>query len=117
MISFTKPVDWHTIPDTSFIDNKPLPIPSLPEMNPYSVAFESNKLSLSHQVLFKAAAITYDWVPEDTEWSQVVKGVLEKEFLTTKNVSTSFCSKIHYRAFLTAHPFIKNQSIDDLDDG
>lgn len=114
MISFTHPVDWHSIPNTSFIDNKPLPRATLPEINPYGTALEADSLSLSHKILFKAAAITYDWIPEGTQWSQVVKGVLEKEFLTTSDVSTSFCSKIHYRAFMTAQPFIKQRTIQEL---
>ncbi|MCK5811172.1 MAG: hypothetical protein KAH00_08775 [Cocleimonas sp.] len=114
LVSFIKPMDWHTISDTSFIDTKPLPKASLPEMNPYEAALENDHLSLSHTVLFKAAAITYDWIPERTQWSQIVKGTLEKEFVTTHNVSTSFCSKIHYRAFMTAHSFIKRQSIQEL---
>ena len=114
MISFTQPMDWHAIPDTSFIDDKPLPQAGLPEINPYEAALEETGLSLQHKVLFKAAAITYDWIPENTTWSQVVKGTLEKEFVTTEDVSSSFCSKIHYRAFLTAQPFIKQKTVEDI---
>lgn len=114
-VSFTQPADWHAIPDTSSLDDKPLPEATLPEMNPYFTALEADNLSWQHKSLFKAAAITYDLVPEKTQWSQVVKGTLEKEFVLTKEVSTAFCTKVHFRAFMTAQPFLNgNKSIEEL---
>jgi len=105
-ISFTQPADWHVIPDTSFIDDKPLPKPVLPEMNPYYTALDDKTLNWRQRTLFYASAITYDWIPENTRWSQIVRGTLEYEFVRTKNVSTAFCVKVHYRAFIVAHPFL-----------
>ena len=114
-VSFTQPADWHAIPDTSILDDKPLPTASLPEINPYAIAFEKQGLSWKHQVLFKAAEITYDLIPDDTRWSQIVKGTLEKEFIETTDISTAFCTKVHLRAFMTAQPFLNGKkSIDDL---
>lgn len=114
-VSFTQPADWHAIPDTSILDDKPLPTASLPEINPYATAFEKQGLSWKHLVLFKAAEITYNLIPENTRWSQIVKGTLEKEFIETTEVSTAFCTKVHLRAFMTAQPFLNgNKSIHDL---
>lgn len=108
-VSFSHPSDWHALPDTSYIDRKPLPAPSLPEINPYWTALDGDNLLWQQRILFSAAAITYDMVPENTRWSHVVKGTLEKEFITTKQITTAFCTKIHYRAFITAHPFLKDK--------
>lgn len=114
-VSFTQPADWHAIPDTSILDDKPLPMAALPEMNPYASALDKPNLSWQHKVLFKAAEITYDYIPENTRWSQVVKGTLEKEFVETTEISTAFCTKVHLRAFMTAQPFLNGkESIDDL---
>lgn len=116
-VSFSHPSDWHAIADTSAIDKKPLPAPSAPVMNPYWSALAEPGISLQQAVLFRAAAITYDLVPEGTRWSQVVKGTLEKEFIGTREISTAFCSKIHYRAFVVAQPYIRNQeAFEDLQD-
>lgn len=109
-VSFSNPSDWHTLPDTSYIDDKPLPKASLPNVNPYWAAYDNDDLPWQQSVLFYAAGMTYDLVPEKTRWSQVVKGTLESEFIQTKEVSTAFCTKIHYRAFITAHDYLKNQS-------
>lgn len=114
-VSFTQPADWHAIPDTSYIDDKPLPKANLPEINPYSTALEQKGLSWQHKVLFKAAEVTYDLIPENTQWSQVVKGTLESEFVNTKEVSTAFCTKVHLRAFMTAQPFLNGkESISNI---
>ncbi len=108
-VSFSHPSDWHAIADTRAIDEKPLPAPSTPVMNPYWTALAEPGISLRQAVLFRAAAVTYDLVPEGTRWSQVVKGTLEKEFINTREVSTAFCTKIHYRAFIVAQPFIRDR--------
>ena len=113
-VSFTQPADWHAIPDTTFLDDKPLPAASLPEINPYSTALEKQGLSWQHKVLFKSAEITYDLIPENTKWSQVVKGTLESEFVKTKVISTAFCTKVHLRAFMTAQPFLNGQQNIEL---
>jgi len=114
-VSFTQPADWHAIPDTTFLDDKPLPQASLPEINPYSTALDKQGLSWQHKVLFKSAEITYDLIPENTQWSQVVKGTLESEFVKTKEISTAFCTKVHLRAFMAAQPFLNgNQTLDNL---
>lgn len=116
-VSFSQPSDWHALPDTSFLDTKPLPNPVLPEFNPYWLALDEPGLGWNQKILFAAAAMTYDLVPDETHWSQVVKGTLEKEFVTTKRVSTAFCTKIHYRAFMTAQPFIlSNERFSELGD-
>ena len=108
-VSFTQPADWHAIPDTTFLDDKPLPAASLPEINPYSTALDKQGLSWQHKVLFKSAEITYNLIPDNTQWSQVVKGTLESEFVKTKVISTAFCTKVHLRAFMTAQPFLNGQ--------
>lgn len=105
-VSFSHPSDWHSVPDTSFIDTKPLPSPTLPNVNPYWAALEEKQINWQQRILFAAAAITYDYVPENARWSTVVRGVLENEFVSTTEVTTAFCTKIHYRAFITAHPYI-----------
>ncbi len=67
-ISFTQATDWHTIPDTSFIDDKPLPELALPDMNPYHsvLADSTQNLNWRQRILFYASAITYDLIPEQT---------------------------------------------------
>lgn len=109
-VSFSHPSDWHALPDTALIDKKPLPSPALPEMNPYWTALEKDGISWQQQILFAAAAITYDNIPENTQWSQVVRGTLEKDFVTTPVITTAFCTRIHYRAFMTAHPYLKDKN-------
>lgn len=114
-VSFTQPADWHAIPDTTYLDDKPLPAASLPEINPYSTALDKQGLSWQHMVLFKSAQITYDLIPNNTQWSQVVKGTLESEFVKTKVISTAFCTKVHLRAFMTAQPYLNGKkSINNL---
>ncbi|MCF6190248.1 MAG: hypothetical protein L3J51_07210 [Cocleimonas sp.] len=114
-VSFTQPADWHAIPDTTYLDDKPLPAASLPEINPYSTALDKQGLSWQHKVLFKSAEITYDLIPNNTQWSQVVKGTLESEFVKTKVISTAFCTKVHLRAFMTAQPYLNGKkSINNL---
>jgi len=114
-VSFTQPADWHAIPDTTYLDGKPLPAASLPEINPYSTALDKQGLSWQHKVLFKSAQITYDLIPNNTQWSQVVKGTLESEFVKTKVISTAFCTKVHLRAFMTAQPYLNGKkSINNL---
>ncbi len=109
-VSFSHPSDWHALPDTALIDKKPLPSPALPEINPYWTALEKDGISWQQQILFAAAAITYDNIPENTQWSQVVRGTLEKDFVTTPVITTAFCTRIHYRAFMTAHPYLKDKN-------
>ena len=109
-VSFSHPSDWHALPDTALIDKKPLPSPALPEINPYWTASKNDGISWQQQILFAAAAITYDNIPENTQWSQVVRGTLEKDFVTTPVITTAFCTRIHYRAFITAHPYLKDKN-------
>lgn len=108
-VAFSHPMDWHSIPDTSAIDDKPLPSPALPEINPYETAAQEMGLNWRQRTLFRAAALTYDLVPTNTQWSRVVKGTMEQEFIGTRDTSTAFCTKIHYRAFRVAQPFVNGQ--------
>ena len=108
-VAFSHPLDWHSIPDTSAIDDKPLPSPALPMMNPYETAAQETGLNWRQRTLFTAAALTYDLVPENTQWSRVVKGTMEQEFMGTSDTTTAFCTKIHYRAFRAAQPLVNGQ--------
>lgn len=114
-VAFSHPLDWHSIPDTSAIDDKPLPSPALPMINPYETAAQETGLNWRQRTLFTAAALTYDLVPENTQWSRVVKGTMEQEFMGTRDTSTAFCTKIHYRAFRAAQPLVNGQQriVDD----
>jgi len=107
-ISFIHPHDWQDLPSDAYSVTLEAATATLPTSNPYWRVQHEHNAPWQHKLLFFAAAITYDWLPQNAAWSRYVQGTLETEFTHTALAqrSTHLFILSHYRAFIAAQPFL-----------